>query len=349
MRKEFCQLAHKLDLQKHGVGHRYLSSKLDGFRVLWDGGVSRGLLKSEVPWANLDKDERYLEAPRATGLWSRYGNVVHAPDWFLDGLTNVPFDGEIWCPGMSRQDIRSIAAKLVPGDDWEQLSYHVYGIPVPSIWLADGRVNTPNFEKNMVGCYQWYLDKGGRDISNLTFGRIFKFLDMLEPELGEHVLIHPQERLPFRHDRAMEIVEQRLAEEMLKPHAEGLMLVDGAEPYQTQRTETILKVKPRDDAEATVVGYVTGKETDRGSKLLGVLGALILDYQGKRLELAGFNMSERELSDSGWAERNPGKELPDDQEAIHFPRGMVITFQYRGLTDAGIPAEAQYWRKHEEL
>ncbi len=349
MRREFCQLAHKLDTKKHGVGHRFLSSKLDGFRVLWDGGVSRGKPKADIPWANHDKDERYVDEPIATGLWSRYGNVIAAPDWFLDQLTDVPFDGEIWAYGMSRQQIRSIAAKIIPDDTgWETLSYHVYGIPVPSIWLADGRLSTPNFEKQLKGCYQWYLDNGGRDISNLTFAKMFKFMEMLE--IGDNIFIHPQERLPFRHDHAMEIVEQRLEEEMKKPHAEGLMLLDGTQPYFVQkRTDNLLKVKPRDDAEGIVTGYITGKKTDRGSKLLGHLGALILEYKGKRLELAGFNMGERELSDSGWAERNPGAELPDDQEAIHFPRGTEVTFQYRGLTDDGLPQEAQYHRIREEL
>ena len=317
--------------------------------MLWDGGVTRGIPKADVPWANHDKDDRYVVEPVATGLWTRYGNVVHAPDWFLDGLTDVPFDGEVWAENMSRQQIRSIAAKLVPSDDWDLLSYHVYGIPVPSVWLANGRVNTPNFEKNMVGCYEWYLAHGGRDISNLTFNKIFKFLGMLEPDLGSHVKIHPQEQLPFRHDQALEIMEKRLAAEMQKPHAEGLMLVDGAEPYQTKRTDTILKVKPRDDSEGTVVGYITGNATDRGSKLLGLMGAMILDYQGKRLELSGFTDAERVLTNTGWATRNPGKELADDEEAIHFPRGTVITFTYRGMTDAGIPQEAQYQRVRKEL
>jgi hypothetical protein len=59
-KREFLQLAHKLDAKKHGIGGWLYSEKLDGERCFWDGGVSTGLAKSEIPWANTNKDERYV-------------------------------------------------------------------------------------------------------------------------------------------------------------------------------------------------------------------------------------------------------------------------------------------------
>jgi len=95
--REFVMLAQVYNPSKHKIGGWFVSTKYDGQRCIWDGGASRGIPKIEVPWANNKKDERYLERPIATGLWSRYGNVIHAPDWFLDGLpTGMLLDGELW-------------------------------------------------------------------------------------------------------------------------------------------------------------------------------------------------------------------------------------------------------------
>src|SRR5262249_29125649 len=46
----------------------WMSEKLDGVRAYWTG----------------------------KGFLSRQGNVYHAPDWFVQGLPDVPLDGELW-------------------------------------------------------------------------------------------------------------------------------------------------------------------------------------------------------------------------------------------------------------
>src|SRR5437879_3286425 len=46
----------------------WMSEKLDGVRAYWDG-------------------KQFL---------SRLGNRYHAPDWFVEGLPDVPLDGELW-------------------------------------------------------------------------------------------------------------------------------------------------------------------------------------------------------------------------------------------------------------
>jgi len=114
-------------------------------------------------------------------------------------------------------------------------------------------------------------------------------------------------------------------------------------------------MKNNDDAEGVVVGYVSGRKTALGSKLLGFMGALILDYQGKRLELSGFTNEERRLGTVGKlcdgdaarhrAARYPGDEVPAWIETVAFPRGSIVTFVYRGLSKDGIPQEARYLRK----
>ena len=72
--REFLMLAKPYQNDK--VIGWFLSEKLDGMRAFWDGGVTRG--KYGPPWNN--------QNIKATGLWSRYAKVIHAPDWFLDLL-----------------------------------------------------------------------------------------------------------------------------------------------------------------------------------------------------------------------------------------------------------------------
>ena len=95
-KREFCQLAHDYVSGKYTVAGQFYSEKLDGQRAIWDGGVSRGIPKAQVPYANNDRDGRYVNPPIATGLWTRYGNVVHAPDWILDQLPALPLDLELY-------------------------------------------------------------------------------------------------------------------------------------------------------------------------------------------------------------------------------------------------------------
>lgn len=306
--------------------------------------------KAEVPWANNDKDERYVEAPIATGLWTRYGNVVHAPDWFLDGLPNHPLDGEIWAEGMSRQVIRSIAAKLVPGEEWSELSYHVFNVPYPSLWLQDGEIRNTNFNKVMKGCYEFFLEHGGVDLKPMPFSRTYTWLQQLSTVWPSHLVLVEQQRLPYVDPDTR--INELLETEMSKLHGEGLILTDPALPYGIKRVAGSLKVKPRDDAEATVIGYVTGRETDKGSKLLGMMGALIVEWEGITFELHGFKESERVFDSAEaqkWAYKNPETKVPDCYTNPTFPRGTVVTFKYRGTTDDGVPQEATYWRKYDEL
>ena len=74
--REFLQLCEYFDPKRDEVFGWYVSEKFDGMRALWDGGITRGHVASDVPWGT--------ESHRlSTGLWSRYGKVISAPDWWL--------------------------------------------------------------------------------------------------------------------------------------------------------------------------------------------------------------------------------------------------------------------------
>lgn len=82
--------------------------------------------------------------------------------------------------------------------------------------------------------------------------------------------------------------------------------------------DTVVKIKPCQDAEGIVVGWTPGKHADR-------IGALIVQIESGAEILIGAGLSN--------AER-------EEPPAI----GAVITYRYRGLSKIGRPLQATYWR-----
>jgi DNA ligase-1 len=106
---------------------------------------------------------------------------------------------------------------------------------------------------------------------------------------------------------------------------EGLMLRQPKSAYVAGRSMTLLKVKSFLDAEARVIGHEPGKGRHKGR-----MGALLVELpNGKRFSVGtGFSDAERE--------RPPAL-------------GVVITFRYQELTDAGIPRFPSFLRVREDV
>lgn len=102
--------------------------------------------------------------------------------------------------------------------------------------------------------------------------------------------------------------------------AEGLMLHRGSSFYAGKRSGDLLKLKAYQDAEAVVVKHIKGK-----AKYHNMLGALLLEMpDGKRFKVGtGFT----------------------DEQRRHPPAiGATVTYQYRGLSNKGIPKFASFLR-----
>ena len=123
-RREFLQLADHYDPHKHDVAGWFVSEKLDGTRCFWDGGLTRGLPTEQVPWASIidpkTGEKKAKIKPVATGLWSRYGNPIMAPDWWLNQLPACPLDGELWAGRGKFQLCRSICGGDTPDERFSQ-------------------------------------------------------------------------------------------------------------------------------------------------------------------------------------------------------------------------------------
>jgi DNA ligase-1 len=358
-RREFLMQAHKYNAAKSKVAGHYLSEKVDGTRCYWDGGLSRGSETKKVPWANIYNPKtgglKSKIRPVASGLWSRYGNPIMAPDWWINQLPCIPLDGELWAGRGTFQLCRSICSKDVPIDsEWEKIEFPVWGSPSITAIGIDGRVNCPQFRReiNFEEVLAWMKTRPDCFLKDFRFLESATFeeeLSILQSALPSEGLVYLLQQKLLPEEGVTNYIEQMLTQ-IIEQGGEGVVIRDPQGVWEPQRSHGVLKYKPFDDDEGRLVGFTSGRETERGSKLLGKIGALILDYNGKRLELSGLTDEERQFTDKDefFARTNPGIEMPRGTNDKHFKLGQSITFKYRELSDDGIPKDARYLRQRNE-
>lgn len=317
--REAVLLALQFDADKHNVGGQLMSEKLDGQRIVWDGGVSRGVPATQVPWAFKPKPGEI-----ATGLWTRNFKVVHAPDFWIDKWTvpGICLDGEGYIGIGKFQETESIlrTESLQRSDArWNDVRYVVFDSPALECLLEDGDIRVRTEKHLLRGCLRWALD---REAPLRAPKSIEAVLQM--PEIRH--LLHPQERLPLQETAARETLYKRL-DEVSSKGGEGLMIRKITSVWRTKRCDDILKVKKFLEGKATVTGYTAGK-----GRLVGMCGALEVCTvedgalpAGIAFEIAGMTDAMR-------------------RDASHyFPIGSEIRFKYNDTTDGGKPKHARVW------
>lgn len=351
MKQEYLMLAHTFKPGKHNIGGWFLSEKLDGTRAFWDGGISRGIPASDISYANTVKDHRLKETVIATGLWSRSGKVIHAPDDWLDQLPNCFLDGELYLGRGRFQELRRIIADHVPSSGWDGVTLQVFDSPNIPTFSQPREVKIRNDYSFMVKeSWNWFRDKSkARNLKTVeptwTYETVYNWL---QSQLADNLVANliKQCRLPLSHPMAIARLKVYM-DKFIQCGAEGAMLRRPASRWETVRSHQLLKHKPWFDAEAKITGFTSGRVTACGSRLRGKIGALIVEFQDKRLELSGLTDEERKFDsteDHNYAWDHPGTDMAEYVGAKHFKVGQNITFKYRELSDDGIPKEARYWR-----
>ncbi len=351
-KREFLMQAHQY--KKQAIGGYLASEKMDGIRMGWDGGVSRNVPCTDVPYANTAKDSRLISEQIATGGWTRYGKAIHAPQWWLDKLPKIALDGELFAGRGRFQFVSSAVRKHVPIDaEWEQIQYHCYNTPYYRYWLSPGRVQNQHMDLVFKGCWEWAKQRAEQlDIRQLQSAQNFlnaqKVLAQYEP--NEVYQITKQVSLGICSVRAKSVAVT-MFNKIVEEGGEGIVLSDPNNFWMPERSHYMLKMKGSLDDEGTVVGLTFGDETDKGSKLLGLMGSLMIEWKGKTFSISGFKDSERELhsnlahiSAEQYASEHPKEVAPDWIEATHFPRGTKVTFSYREEFDDGTPKEGHFDR-----
>jgi DNA ligase len=185
------------------LGLYWVSEKLDGIRAYWDG----------------------------TGLITRGGHLVRAPQEFTAGFPAEPLDGELWMGRGRFEELSGAVRREEPDPDvWRDIRYLVFDLPA-----ADG-----------------------------PFGaRLTRLQGLVEASASRRLAMVEQFRVPD-HAALMERLTAVVAR-----GGEGLMLHRDDAPYRGRRTDDLLKVKPYLDSEALVIAHVPGKEKYEG--MLGAL------------------------------------------------------------------------------
>lgn len=218
-------------------------------------------------------------------LWTRGGHAIVAPAWFTEGWPTQALDGELWA-GRGRFEEAVSTARQQRADEaaWRRLRFMAFDLP----------------------------DQGS------TFSERYLALLRLLDRCGVAWLqALAQERM------TSEAQLQARLQQVVRQGGEGLVLHHEQALYQGQRSPTLVKLKPVDDAEARVLAHLPGQ-----GRHAGRLGALLVEIdeapQGRRFKL--------------------GSGLSDQLRLAPPPVGAVVSFRHRGFTADGLPRHASFWR-----
>lgn len=341
MNRESLMLSHVLDLTQpssYSLANWYASEKLDGMRAIWLPDT-KGFPVSALPFANMDKDVKQDGKRAATGLWSRYFKPIWAPSWWTDHLPRDMFlDGELWCGRQQFNTLTSITKRKEADERWTNVQFKVFDTPSPDQIYCDGKIHKPPIlVKNFRGVWEWCR-------ANLAYpyeihGRGFeRTLTVLKEKITDNpwLSVHQQKRLNWNNGKALDELQVYL-NTVLEQGGEGVIVRHPMSTWVPKRMNTVLKVKPFTDADATITGFTTGE-----GRLAGMIGALevegeITDAKSGRSHRACFKLGTG-LSDSERA-----------YPSTTFKLGDVITYRYRELTPDGIPREGRFLRVRTDL
>ena len=222
------------------------------------------------------------------GIWDgqtlrfRSGRTINAPAWFLDGLPKRPLDGELWMGRGTFERLSGIVRREVSDDaEWRQVRYMIFELPgAPGTFAQRAEQIREAVKQANV---PWL-----REIEQ------FRVVDR-------------------------DSLKKRM-KEVVKAGGEGLMLHRADAPYETGRSDTLLKMKPWEDAEAVVIGHLPGK-----GKHAGQMGALRVRAEDGREFSLGNGFTDRVRSDPP-------------------PVGTTVTYRYHDLTRSGLPRFASFLR-----
>lgn len=205
----------------------------------------------------------------------RSGRPIPAPGWFIAALPDVPLDGELWL-GRGRFEAVSglVRREAVDETGWRSVRYMVFDTP--------GAAGT--FDE-----------------------RLTRLRGIVERAGLPWLQVVPQFRVVDAAALAATL------DAVLAAGGEGLMLHRADARWENGRSEALLKLTPFLDAEARVVGHLSGR-----GKYAGMVGALEVETpDGRRFRI--------------------GSGLSDADRRAPPPLGSEVTYRYRELTGGGLP------------
>ncbi len=253
------------------------------------------LLLAKVAAKNINPTQ-YLVSEKFDGvraIWDgkqlkfRSGNIVNAPAWFLAKLPATKLDGELWLARQRFEELSGLVRQTTPDDaKWREIKYQIFELPEAPGSFTERAARI----EEIVAKQNWP-----------------QLLAVKQNKIADNAAL------------------QVLFQKMVAEGAEGLMLHLAEAPYITGRSDVLLKLKPQEDAEATVIAHLSGK-----GKYIGKMGALKV----KTAEGVTFNI---------------GSGFTDAQRANPPAIGSNITYKYRSETKNGVPRFATFMREYQKF
>ncbi|RAX55200.1 DNA ligase [Helicobacter sp. 16-1353] len=179
-------------IKQEGLENFLISEKLDGIRAFWDG----------------------------KNLYSRNGNKLNPPQWFIKDFPPFSIDGELW----HKRDSFSYAVKIINTDEnkilWNDLRFYIFDVPSELYGLLNRLKILESYLQNHPNKYIKIIPQ--MDIN--SFDELDSRLDLITNAKGE-----------------------------------GLVLRHKNKPYIKGRSKYDLKLKKFLSADCKVVGYTQGK------------------------------------------------------------------------------------------
>jgi DNA ligase-1 len=177
-------------------------------------------------------------------LLTRGGEAVAAPLWFTAGWPSTPMDGELWAGrGRFSQAVSTVRRQTPDDAAWHGMRFMVFDLPAQ-----------PGAFDARLPILQDTIDRLG-----------LPWVQMVK-------------QVHIKDERAL----YALMRKVVGDGGEGVVLHRGASLYRAARYDDLLKLKPFDDAEARVTGYMQGR-----GKHAGRVGALLVEAaDGRRFDWA---------------------------------------------------------------
>lgn len=165
-----------------------MSEKLDGIRGYWDGKK----------------------------LYSKNGNELYPPKWFIQNFPPFELDGELWSKRDDFEFIQSVVLDNTPSDAWKKISYNIFEVP-----NASG-----DFLSRLQKAKQWFQKHPHTHVN---------IIEQIKCQDKEHL--------------------QNYLDEIVAIDGEGVIIKNPNQEYHTGISPHILKVKEVYDMEGIIIGH----------------------------------------------------------------------------------------------
>ncbi|MFA5398128.1 MAG: hypothetical protein WC346_19100 [Methanogenium sp.] len=328
----FLCKAHNANLNADYFGW-ILSRKLNGFSMLWDGGISTGKPIGQVKWGKERANEDRCTI--CTGLWTGDGHIIHAPNWwYADFPQYVPLQGECWFDdNKSVSSVCNCSLKNSLADPrWHKLKFIIYNYKPYSLFVGIDKI-IPENNFRLFYDNKSYISRLSSlvnicNLYNITKASVINLIDFT-----------------CIHEDKFNLCDYLKKVTCGTSSWEGLMLANPDALYACGRSYNLLKLKPEYDIEVEIVGYNPGDK-----RHIGRMGSLKVKLKWDT-QVESFHGGRKEFINKV-VNFNVGGGFDDierEWDFVHknFSLGKIINIKFNEVGENGSIPSARWSGENE--